>query len=359
MHHKAMISRQRVLTAMRHEEPDRVPLFYRDVPEVRERLLRDLHLNDFDELLMYFGIDFRWVEPEYIGPPLENKETGIRQDIWGIEYKYVPFSETAGYWEALSRPLMNCTKPEELNDYVWPSLDWFDFSVLAEQVRKYDDYALMTAPGYASPGIIQVVEVLCGEEKAWTDIIANQTFFLALIRKILDFLEPFVDRMLEAARDRIDFFRIGDDYGSQQNLIVGPRQWRKCVQPALKVLKAIAAKHGAFYYHHSCGAIRKLIPDLIETGVDVLDPVQVSATGMIPAELKAEFGDQLVFSGGVDESRLLPQGSPDDVRAEVFQLLEDMTHGGGFLIGPTHNFQDDIPTENVIAMYQAAREWSC
>ena len=187
-----MTPHQRVLTAMRHEEPDRVPLFYRDVPEVRERLLKDLDLNNFDELLAYFDIDFRWVEPEYIGPPLEHKENGTRRDIWSIEYKYVPFNETAGYWEPLSRPLINYTKPEELDNYEWPNLDWFDYSTIAAQVKKYDDYALMTAPGYASPGIIQVVEALCGEEKAWTDIIANQTFFLALIRKILDFLEPFV-----------------------------------------------------------------------------------------------------------------------------------------------------------------------
>ena len=151
--------------------------------------------------------------------------------------------------------------------------------------------------------------------------------------------------MLSVGGDRIDFFRIGDDYGSQRNLIVGPRQWRKCVQPALKSLKAIAAKHAAFYYHHSCGAIRKLIPDLIEAGVDVLDPVQVGAAGMVPAELKAEFGDRLVFSGGVDETELLPKGSPEDVRAGVIHLLNAMARGGGFFIGPTHNFQDDIPTE--------------
>ena len=112
---------QRVLTAVNHEEPDRVPLFYRDVPEVRERLLRDLHLNTFDELLEFFDIDFRWVEPEYIGPSLENPESGTRRDIWGIEYQYVQFSKTAGYWEARRRPLINCTKPEELDEYLWPN----------------------------------------------------------------------------------------------------------------------------------------------------------------------------------------------------------------------------------------------
>lgn len=353
-----MTPRQRVLTAMRHEEPDRVPLFYRDVPEVRQRLFNDLGVATFDALLEFFEIDFRWVEPAYIGPPLEHRERGIRRDIWGIEYRYVPFSASAGYWEPLDRPLRNAATVAALDEYAWPRLEWFDFSTLREQVQKYNEYALMTAPGYASPGIIQLIETLCGEQKAWTDIAVNQPFFLALVRKILDFLEPFVDRMLRAGGDRIDFFRIGDDYGSQQNLIIGPRHWRTCVQPALKTLKVIAARHNAFYYHHSCGAIRKLIPDLIETGVDVLDPVQVSAAGMIPSELKAEFGHRLVFSGGVDENELLAKGSPDEVRAGVFQVLDDMARGGGFFVGPTHNFQDDIPTENIVAMYQAAREWT-
>ncbi|MCX5637996.1 MAG: uroporphyrinogen-III decarboxylase, partial [Planctomycetota bacterium] len=161
----------------------------------------------------------------------------------------------------------------------------------------------------------------------------------------------------EAAGGRIDFFRIGDDFGTQNSLVMSPRMFRDIIKPALKAMADTAKKYGAYYYHHSCGAVRELIPDLIETGVDVLDPIQVQAAGMVPTELKAEFGQKICFSGGVDEQRLLPNGSPEDVRKGVFQLLEDMARGGGFFIGPTHNFQADIPTANILAMYDAARQW--
>ncbi len=112
-----MTPRQRVLTAMRHERPDRVPLFYRDVPEVRARLMAHFGCRTFDELLVCLDIDFRWVEPPYVGPPLEDEATGRRRDIWGVEYRYVPFSERAGYWEPVERPLAGCDDPARLDDY--------------------------------------------------------------------------------------------------------------------------------------------------------------------------------------------------------------------------------------------------
>ncbi len=354
-----MTHRERVLAAVRHEETDRLPLFYRDVPEVRARLLADLRCADFEALLQHLDIDFRWIGPEYVGPPLEDEQTGRRRDIWGVEYACVPFSETAGYWEAVSCPLADCDDPAALADYAWPDLEWFDFSALADQVTAWNDYAIMTAANFSSPGILQTpVQCLIGDEKSFLDMALNPEFFDALVRRVLDFQLPFIDCMLTAASDRIDFFRVGDDYGTQNGLLVGPEMWRQRIGPALRAMGRVAAEHGAHYYQHSCGAIRDLIPDLIDVGVDVLDPVQVGAAGMVPAELKAEFGQQLCFSGGVDEQDLLPHGTPEEVRQGVFHLLDDMARGGGFFLGPTHNFQDDIPTENIVAMYDAAREWS-
>ncbi len=353
-----MTHRERVLRALNHTEPDRVPLFYRDVPEVEQRLLKDLSLRDREELLRFFDIDFRWVGPQYVGPPLSDKKTGRRRDIWGVEYQFTRFSEQAGYWEAVVHPLADCTAPEALDDYSWPELEWFDFSALRDQVGRYDDYAIMTAPDFSSPGILQTpVQSLVGVEKSLIDITLNPEFFSALVRRILDFIEPFVDRMLEAAGGRIDLFRVGDDFGTQRGLLIGPAQWREFVQPGLRSLAEIANRHGAHVYLHSCGSVRDLIPNLIATGVEVLDPVQVQAAGMVPSELKLEYGDILCFSGGVDEQRLLPRGTPAEVKSGVSRLLDTMAPGGGFFVGPTHNLQDDIPTANIVAMYEAAREW--
>ena len=351
-----MIPRDRVLTAVKHREPDRVPLFYRDVPEVQDRLLADLGLSSREELLRYLQIDFRWVEPRYVGPSLGDEQSGRIRDIWGVEYRFVSFSEAGGYWEAASNPLADCEDPAQLKDYPWPSLEWFDFSVLPEQIKKYENYAIMTAGGTASPSPLLVIQGLCGNEKAWTDMLLNPELFEALIRHILEFDVPFVEKMLAAAGDRIDFFRTGDDFGTQNSLLIGLDLYRRFLQPAIKAMSDVAKRHGAWHYHHSCGAIRQLIPDLIATGIDVLDPLQVKAVGMVPAELKAEFGRKICFSGGVDEQELLPRGTPEQVRQGVRSLLEEMAPGGGFFLGPTHNLQVDIPTENILAMYQTGWE---
>lgn len=353
-----MTHRERVLTALSHREPDRVPLFYRDVPEVEQRLLRDLALKDREELLRHFDIDFRWISPRYIGPPLSDDRTDRRRDIWGVEYQFTKFSDSAGYWEAVTHPLAGVTEPEALKDYQWPSLEWFDFSTMGDQVTRFDDYAIMTDVGFSSPGIFQVpIQPLVGMENSLMDIVVNPSFFKALVGHVLDFLLPFVDRMLGAAEGRMDFFRIGDDFGTQRGLLLSTAHWREFLQPAYRSLKEIAEERGAYVFFHSCGAVRRLIPDMIETGVDVLGPLQVKAAGMDPAGLKRDYGDRICFSGGVDEQELLPKGTPAEVKLQVHRLMDTMAPGGGFFIGPTHNFQDDIPTANIVAMYEAAREW--
>lgn len=354
-----MKPRERVIKSLKHEETDRVPLFYRDTPEIEKRLLNDLHLKNRDELLTYLDIDFRWVGPKYVGPPLENKDTGHRRDIWGVEYEYKKINNNLGYWETVKHNLKNVEKPEDLEDYTWPKLEWLDFSQLKDNLKKYKDFAIMTAPGFSSPGILQYpIQNLLGQEKAFMDMLINPELFDAVVQKVLDFTLPCIDKMLSEADGGIDFFRIGDDYGGQDNMLLNPETWRKRIKPALKKMADLAKKHGAYYYQHSCGSIRPIIPDFIEIGVDVLDPIQVTANGMDPAELKKEFGDSICFSGGLDEQNLLRIGSVDDVRKGVKKLLDIMALGGGFFIGPTHNFQADIPNQNILAMYKAAHEWS-
>jgi uroporphyrinogen decarboxylase len=354
-----MSPRERVLLAMRHEEPDRVPLFYRDIPEVRERLLRELGFSDSEALFQFLGIDFRWVAPAYIGPPLTDAaRPAWRRNIWGAEFSYDRFGDGAGYWNVRHPPLEAVEDPGELDRYPWPKLEWFDFSVLSEECDRYEGYALMTAPGFASPGVLQCpVQELIGVERSLTDPLVNPEFFAALLRKVVAFNRALCEAMMEAGHGRIDFFRQGDDFGTQRALLMSPDLWREKIGPALREIAEPAKRADAYYYHHSCGAIRALIPDLLAIGVDAIDPVQVLAEGMAPAELKAEFGGRVVFSGGVDEQELLPNGTPEDVRAGVWKLLDEMAVGGGFFVGPTHNFQVDIPTPNILALYEAARDW--
>jgi uroporphyrinogen decarboxylase len=285
---------------------------------------------------------------------LTDAETGHQRDIWGIESKYVPAAH-GGNWEPICSPLANVEDPAALRDYSWPRTDWFDFSALDAELEAHKDYAIMTAPGVDSPTLLGIAQDLLGIERAMMDMILRPEFFQAVLDRILEFFMAFVEQFFAVAGDRVDFFRIGDDFGTQRGLLIGPAHWRRFIQPALRELSAVPKKHGALYYHHSCGAVRELIPLLIETGVDVLDPMQVKAEGMSPAELKADFGRRICFSGGVDEQELLPRGTPEEVRSGVRALMDVMSPGGGYFLGPTHNFQPDIPTENIVAMYEAAR----
>ncbi len=352
-----MNSKERVLCAINHKEPDRTPLMYRDVPEVRVRIKKDLGFQTDEELFREFGIDFRWVGPKYIGPTQEISDTEKR-DYWGVDWQYRKFSERAGYWNEKFFPMEKIESPEEAAAWPLPDLDWWDFSTLSSDCDSVKDYAIMTAPGFSSPGVLQYpIQTLIGVERSLMDLYINPEFYQALIKRVLEFHIPFITKMLRSAVGKIDFFRIGDDFGTQQGLLMGVDLWKKFFQPALTLMGKTAKEFGAYYYQHSCGAVRDLIPALIDTGVDVLDPLQVKAAGMVPAELKKEFGDRICFSGGVDEQEMLPFGSERDVREAVWQLLDDMSGNGGFILGPTHNFQDDIPTRNIVAMYEAAHTW--
>jgi uroporphyrinogen decarboxylase len=351
---KTMTHRERVLCALDHRTPDRVPFFYRDVPEVDVKLRQYLGLSTREQLLDYLDIDFRWVQPTYIGPALAKADGTIIKDIWGVPFHYVRFNDTEGYWEAAVHSLAQCETVAELENYPWPQLDWFDFSTIEAQIVEYGEHAIMTAPGYASPGILLPIQNLLGEQRAWTDIIADQEFFQALVDHILAFLVPFTERMLAAGQGRIDFYRIGDDYGGQHGPLFSPQLWREMIKPALHTLAKVAKRYGARYYQHSCGSVRSLIPDFLEIGVDVLDPIQVLAEGMDPVGLKRDFGNVLCFSGGVDEQELLNNGSVEQVRAEVRKLVATIGVDGGYFLGPTHNFQVDIPVENILAMYDEA-----
>ena len=357
-----MSPRERVLAALSKSETVPPPRFYRDTPSVEERLCEDLGLVNREALLRYLQIDFRWVAPEYIGPSRVNEETGRRRSIWGVEYEFIHFNtdgcDTGGYWQAAEFPFFNTTDPAALDDYPWPTPKLFDFSSLPDQIESHHDYAIMTAAGDASTGVLSVIQDLLGMERALTDPLLNPEFFEKLIAKILDFKLPFVEQMVVATNGGLDFFRIGDDFGTQRGLLMSNAQWQAALRPALKAIVDTAKQCGArYYYHHSCGAVRELIPELIEIGADVLDPLQTRAKGMDPRILKSDFGAKICFSGGIDQQEILRCGTPDEVRKAVHEICDIMAPGGGYFVGPTHNFQADIPTENIVAMYEAAQQW--
>ncbi|MGQ1946472.1 uroporphyrinogen decarboxylase family protein [Geofilum sp. OHC36d9] len=351
-----MTNKERVLKTLNHEQPDRVPFFYWGVPEFTTKMMNHFGFSTRDELLEFLDVDFRWVEPDYIGPELINLAEGRKKDIWGVEYQLVGRGDLK-YWDILSSPLKGVTDPVALDDYTWPTIGLFDFSVLDAQVEKYKDFAIMTAPGFSSPGLFRIIKRLIGQDEFLDVMMYHPKFFNHLIDKVSEFYERFIEAFFEVTGSRVDFIRFSDDFGSPDGLIVSNETWAEVVKPVYDRFLQIPRKLGVKFYMHSCGGVRKLLPEFITTGADVLDPMQTRAVGMSPQGLKKDFGRYITFCGGLDEEMLLRKSTPSRVKEGVNELLDIMAPEGGFILGPSHKYKVETPVENVVAMYEAAREW--
>jgi uroporphyrinogen decarboxylase len=173
----------------------------------------------------------------------------------------------------------------------------------------------------------------------------------AILDGIVSYQVEVTRRFLRACDGLLDIAYFGNDFGTQRGLIISPAMWRRFMRPSLQRFYDVSHEHGCLVMQHSCGGIRPIIPDLIEDGVDVLDPIQVSAEGMELAGLVRDFGDRLAFHGGVDTQWVLPFGTPDDVRAQVRSYRELTRAGGRYIMTSSHGLTDDIPVENTLAMF--------
>ncbi|MCW3807692.1 uroporphyrinogen decarboxylase family protein [Plebeiibacterium marinum] len=351
-----MNHKERVLKALNKEVPDRVPFFYWDTPEFGEKMMSYLGFTNRDQLLEYLDVDFRWVEPDYIGPQLVDQDNKKKKDIWGVGYSRISTGEYE-YWQADYFPLEGVTDPAALDDFNWPTNQLFDFTSLEEQLQRYNEYAIMTAPGYSSPGLFRIVQRLIGRETFMDVMMSHPKFFKSVCDKVIEFYSSFVDEFFEVAQKRIDFIRVADDFGSQSGLTIGNDHWDNYIRPSIDAFTRKPKEMGAHFYMHSCGGVRKLLPKFISAGAEVLDPIQTRATGMSPEGLKKDFGQLITFCGAMDEELLLRQGTADQVRQGVKELLDVMGPGGRFILGPSHKIKVETPVENVIAMYETAREW--
>ncbi len=352
-----MRHKDRVLTALEHQEPDRVPVFYWAVPEFTRKIIQQAGFRDKDEMLDYLGVDFRWVEPTYTGPSLIDLERRRKKDIWGVEYHLAGHGDLR-YWEVSGFPLQGITDLGYLEDYPWPTVDLFDFSSLDQQCENYKNYAIMTAPGFSSPGLFRIIQRLVGRDNFLEVMMYNPRFFKVLVEKVIAFYVEFVEHFFSVTGNRVDFIRIADDFGVQGGLMINMDIWNQYCKPAIEQFVDYPRKLGIKFYMHSCGAVRKLVPEFISAGADVLDPIQTRAAGMSPDGLKKDFGQMITFSGGLDEEMLLRKSTPRKVKKGVKELLEIMAPGGGFILGPSHKLKVETPVENVIAMYEAVKEFN-
>ncbi|HOL21505.1 MAG TPA: uroporphyrinogen decarboxylase family protein [bacterium] len=349
-----MSGKERVLKAIRHEKTDRVPVDFWATKDAEKNLMVYLALDNREALLERLGVDIRYVFPEYAGPPLRTFPDGSREDIWKVRRKPVK-TGNAIYNEVSYYPLAGANSIEDLEKFEWPDPEWFKFEDMKDICSRYEQYAIVLCDERTNrTTVLHQGIYLCGMEKIMMDLALNPEFVHTLFSRISDFYLKLNRRIFEAARGKIDILLIGDDMGTQSGLLISPAQIHSFILPYLKKYIKLCREYNVKVMFHSCGAIKEIIPDLIDAGFDILNPVQVRAAGMVPVELKKEFGEKICFHGGVDVQKTLPYGTVEDVRREVRERIDILGENGGYILAPTHNFQADIPVENIIAFYKEA-----
>ncbi|MHC4638253.1 MAG: uroporphyrinogen decarboxylase family protein [Planctomycetota bacterium] len=348
-----MTSKDRVFAALEHRQPDRCPCDYIGTPEVDAKMKEYFQTSDMDFVLEQLGSDLRVVDAPYVGPELRTWDDGRFENYWGSIRKPVT-NEAGTYNEAVELPYAAFRSVEDVENFKWPKVEWFDFSKVAEDCKKYSDYAVV----FGQPGNMDLINGTSygrGVEQVICDIALEDPIGLACMEKRFQCCYDISEKALETANGKIDILWIGDDYGTQNGLLMSPETWRKLFFEKLKKMCDLGHRYRAKVMLHCCGSTVPLWPGLIEAGVDIYQTVQPDAVNMNPTELKEQFGDRICFHGTISIQKTLPFGTPEEVAAEVHQRIKTVGQNGGLIIAPAHNIQPDTPVENILALYEAVR----
>ncbi len=380
-----MNSRERLLTTLNHQEPDHIPVdlgstqvtgihvvAYRNLRQALGLPPLDTQLCDYiqqlalpdDDVIERLGVDVRGLFPlnshNWNVHAKDEGEYWLYHDEWGITHRRP--KPDGLYFSIVREPLTGPElTPQRIERHPWP--DMADprriagLRGLAERYRAAGHGVVLKDP---FAGIFEMAQRIVGMEKCLVTMASDKRLAGALFDKLLALKLGFWDTALPRLADVVDVVAQFDDYGSQASQLISPRMFREQLKPRLKILldrvKQLAPNAKRFF--HSCGNVRGLIPDFIEIGVEILNPVHVRAAGMEPRALKRDFGDALVFwGGGVDTQRVLPMGTPQEVKDDVRRNVEALAPGGGFVFNTVHNIQADVPPQNISAMWEGLQEY--
>lgn len=382
-----MNSRERVLKALNYEEPDHVPFDLAATTwtgitnTAYQNLLKYLNkkaeapvwsdviqqiIIPSEEILNELNADCRGLFPLTshnwnVWKQLKECDNFYEYfDEWGFTH-YFPKN---GYWFSLVKSPMEQTDfsaGEIVENYSWPNPQKKErFEGLREKALQYKTAEkVVFAKGFCA-GLFEMHQRIRGMTNAMVDPFLYTQNSDKLIGKLADLKIEFWDALLDKIGDVVDIIGEGDDYGTQQSQLVSPEHFRTYYKPHfMRVLNFIKQKApGVKLMFHSCGNVRPIISDLIEMGVDILNPVHITATGMEPVQLKKDFGKDIVFwGGGVDTQKILPSGTVQEVKDEVKKNIEALAPGGGFVFSTVHNIQAEVPPENIMAMHEALQKF--
>jgi uroporphyrinogen decarboxylase len=352
--HTTMTSRERVLAAFAHEEPDRVPRWCGASPEFIAKAKRQLAVASTEQLLVRFGDDFRRVHARYNGPddfsPDRKLSAGaVCRTPFGVERVGL------GCGMPASHPLAAATLGE-VHACAWPDPAWMDVSHVREEALAWGRrYAMLG--GDWSPYWHDAIDLL-GMEGLMLKMTDDPAVVDAVLEHVLDYYFEVSRRIFEAAADVLDIFFIGNDFGSQTGPLLSPAQFDRFLLPHLRRLIRLGHEYGLRVQLHCCGGYEPLIPAMLAAGLDGLHAVQPCCRGMDLRTLKECYGEQVLFNGAIDSHHVLIQGTPASVRLRVREVLSVMAPGGGYVAGASHDYiLEETPVANVVAMFDAVEEF--
>jgi uroporphyrinogen decarboxylase len=339
-----MNRRDRILTAMNREEPDHVPITLDIVDRAsQDEIFNYYGVRDLAGLYRKTGVDCFSVWhtdnvalPVYCGP----ERAGVQL-----------YDSTTGFWGMVIEhiyPLVDVS----LDTYRWPRWDDFDYSHLKADLEDIHQHDFPAVSGHAGVGWLHHVR-LRSYNLSPLDVL-DDAWMSEYMARNRDFALPYFENLFRAADGAIDVIRADEDLGGQDRMLISPRLWRKWYKPLWKEVFDICHRHGAKVWLHSCGYCRDVVPDFIEMGADVLSPVPPYVRGSDPGDMKACFGRQIAFDGGVDQMNVMIRGTPDQVRDEVKLRIDQLAPGGGYILGTSQAVTRDIPLENLVAMFETA-----
>ena len=342
-----MNGKQRVYAALQRQRADRIPIFMWFQPGTR-RLLAEWFEVPPECVDAVLGHDIRmtWVNNNYCMEGIVHQRDGQSHvDPWGITWvKEGPFNQIAHF------PLAGAAA-EELLDYRFPCHCQEELlSRMAPLAARADEYFIGCD---VSPNVFEMYWRLRGLDQAMIDLAAEPQLAFEMLGRC----GRFAAELAQAACKRfpLDWLWTGDDVASQRSMLMSPETWRALVKPHLQRAFDVGKAHGLWVAYHCCGALRPIIGDLIEMGLDVLNPIQCNCPGMDALELKREFGAKLSFMGGVDTQGLLPNGTADEVRRATRRLIDGMSSGGGgYILAASHTIPPETPVDNIFALYAEA-----
>lgn len=379
-----MKSRERLLTALNHEEPDRVPIDLggsavtsitksayaalrecMGLPRIAIREMETVQQIAFvdDDMLEVLGVD---VIPVMPNPPSSYDAVFVQEPGGSVSFKdefgatlCKPKNSCYFDWQEfpLSEPSM-----EALAAMPWPDpadpARYRGLRTRVQGLRSGTDRALFSIAPCGHDLFNQLFRVR-GMENGLMDLLLEEEFAVAFLDRLTDTIITAQTLFLKEVGDLVDVHFAADDLSGQNGPLIAPDLYRRLIKPReARILQAVRSMTKAKIFYHSCGAIMEFIPDLIDVGVDILNPVQVTAAGMDASELKKKFGKHLSFwGGGCDTQQVLPRGTPAEVRQEVRRRIRELAPGGGFVFNPVHNIQPFVPPENVVAIFKAAQEF--